>query len=215
MGIGGIAAVVLGAVADAVDLKTALTISAVAPALGVFVCLRLPRPACAAPPCRRADRGGLTSCSSGSAISISSAATSTRRSRSTPRCSARSASSRRSSFRASAASRSTTSASRRPGSGSLGLRQALVEQEFDLYAPGLHHFAFAVETRDEVDGVHARAAAGRRDPARADGSGRSTTRSTTRRSSSIRTASGSRWRRVATRGSSRGRARRSRARRSA
>jgi glyoxylase I family protein len=45
------------------------------------------------------------------------------------------------------------------GSGSLGLRRALAEQEFDLYGPGLHHFAFAVETRDEVDGVHERAAA--------------------------------------------------------
>jgi FSR family fosmidomycin resistance protein-like MFS transporter len=45
MGIGGIAAVVLGAVADALDLKTALTISALAPALGVVVCLRLPAPA--------------------------------------------------------------------------------------------------------------------------------------------------------------------------
>jgi hypothetical protein len=44
MGIGGTAAVVLGAVADVVDLKTALTISAIAPALGVFVCMRLPRP---------------------------------------------------------------------------------------------------------------------------------------------------------------------------
>ena len=44
MGIGGVAAVVLGAVADAVDLKTALTISAIAPALGVVVCLRLPAP---------------------------------------------------------------------------------------------------------------------------------------------------------------------------
>jgi FSR family fosmidomycin resistance protein-like MFS transporter len=44
MGIGGVAAVVLGAVADAIDLKTALTISAVAPALGVLVSLRLPRP---------------------------------------------------------------------------------------------------------------------------------------------------------------------------
>jgi glyoxylase I family protein len=43
------------------------------------------------------------------------------------------------------------------GSGSLGLRQALVEQEFDLYAPGLHHLAFAVERRGEVDGVHERA----------------------------------------------------------
>jgi MFS transporter, FSR family, fosmidomycin resistance protein len=45
MGIGGVAAVILGAVADAVDLKTALTISALAPALGVAVCLRLPAPA--------------------------------------------------------------------------------------------------------------------------------------------------------------------------
>jgi len=45
MGIGGIAAVASGAVADAVDLKAALTISALAPALGVFFCLRLPAPA--------------------------------------------------------------------------------------------------------------------------------------------------------------------------
>ncbi|HUZ82176.1 MAG TPA: MFS transporter [Gaiellaceae bacterium] len=45
MGVGGVAAVVLGAVADAVDLKTALTICAVAPALGVFACLKLPAPA--------------------------------------------------------------------------------------------------------------------------------------------------------------------------
>ncbi|HVP75674.1 MAG TPA: MFS transporter [Gaiellaceae bacterium] len=45
MGIGGVAAVVLGAVADAVDLKTALTICAVGPALGVVFCLRLPAPA--------------------------------------------------------------------------------------------------------------------------------------------------------------------------
>ena len=43
------------------------------------------------------------------------------------------------------------------GSGSLGLRHALVDQEFDLYAPGLHHVSFVVDTRDEVDGVHARA----------------------------------------------------------
>jgi FSR family fosmidomycin resistance protein-like MFS transporter len=50
MGIGGTAAVVLGAIADVIDLKTALTISAIAPALGVFVCLRLPRPV--APPKR-------------------------------------------------------------------------------------------------------------------------------------------------------------------
>jgi FSR family fosmidomycin resistance protein-like MFS transporter len=45
MGIGGVAAVVLGAVADSVDLKTALTISALAPVLGVVLSLRLPRPA--------------------------------------------------------------------------------------------------------------------------------------------------------------------------
>jgi len=44
MGVGGIAAVVLGAVADVVDLRLALTISAAAPALGVFFCLRLPSP---------------------------------------------------------------------------------------------------------------------------------------------------------------------------
>jgi MFS transporter, FSR family, fosmidomycin resistance protein len=45
MGIGGIAAVVAGAIADAVDLKTALTISALAPALGLVFCLKLPAPA--------------------------------------------------------------------------------------------------------------------------------------------------------------------------
>jgi FSR family fosmidomycin resistance protein-like MFS transporter len=45
MGIGGVASVVFGAVADAVDLKTALTISAIAPALGVVFCVRLPAPA--------------------------------------------------------------------------------------------------------------------------------------------------------------------------
>ena len=45
MGVGGVAAVVLGAVADALDLKTALTICAVAPAVGVYFCLRLPAPA--------------------------------------------------------------------------------------------------------------------------------------------------------------------------
>jgi MFS transporter, FSR family, fosmidomycin resistance protein len=42
MGIGGVAAFILGAVADAVDLKTALTICALTPALGVLLCLRLP-----------------------------------------------------------------------------------------------------------------------------------------------------------------------------
>jgi FSR family fosmidomycin resistance protein-like MFS transporter len=45
MGVGGVAAVVLGAVADAVDLKAALTICAVAPAVGVLFCLKLPAPA--------------------------------------------------------------------------------------------------------------------------------------------------------------------------
>jgi glyoxylase I family protein len=45
------------------------------------------------------------------------------------------------------------------GSGSLGLRQALEGQEFDLYAPGLHHLAFAVESRTDVDAVHAAAVA--------------------------------------------------------
>ena len=44
MGIGGVSAVALGAVADAVDLQTALVASAVAPAIGVFLCLRLPAP---------------------------------------------------------------------------------------------------------------------------------------------------------------------------
>ena len=43
-----------------------------------------------------------------------------------------------------------------PGSGSFGLRQALEAQEFELYAPGLHHVALAVESREDVDGVHAR-----------------------------------------------------------
>lgn len=45
MGLGGVAAVALGAVADAVDLRTALTISAAAPAFGVVLCLLLPAPA--------------------------------------------------------------------------------------------------------------------------------------------------------------------------
>jgi catechol 2,3-dioxygenase-like lactoylglutathione lyase family enzyme len=43
------------------------------------------------------------------------------------------------------------------GSGSLGLRQALEEQQFELYAPGLHHLALAVETRADVDAAHAAA----------------------------------------------------------
>jgi FSR family fosmidomycin resistance protein-like MFS transporter len=44
MGIGGVAAVALGAVADSVDLETALVIAACAPAVGVGLCLLLPRP---------------------------------------------------------------------------------------------------------------------------------------------------------------------------
>jgi glyoxylase I family protein len=42
----------------------------------------------------------------------------------------------------------------RPGSGSIGLRQALETQEFSLYAPGLHHVALTVETRADVDAAH-------------------------------------------------------------
>jgi catechol 2,3-dioxygenase-like lactoylglutathione lyase family enzyme len=48
------------------------------------------------------------------------------------------------------------------GSGSLGLRQASgaeAEQPFELYAPGLHHVAFAVERREDVDAAHAAAVA--------------------------------------------------------
>ena len=37
------------------------------------------------------------------------------------------------------------------GSGSLGLRQALEEQEFELYAPGFHHLSLVVESRQDVD----------------------------------------------------------------
>ncbi len=43
------------------------------------------------------------------------------------------------------------------GSGSIGLRQALEEQQFELYAPGFHHLALAVESRDDVDAAHAAA----------------------------------------------------------
>jgi len=44
MGIGGVAAVALGAVADVVDLRVALTACAIAPMIGVAVCLLLPAP---------------------------------------------------------------------------------------------------------------------------------------------------------------------------
>ncbi len=40
------------------------------------------------------------------------------------------------------------------GSGSVGLRQAFEDQAFELYAPGLHHVAFAVDSRADVDTVH-------------------------------------------------------------
>jgi MFS transporter, FSR family, fosmidomycin resistance protein len=43
MGLGGIAAVLLGAVADAIDLQTALYVMAAAPAFGCIACLLLPR----------------------------------------------------------------------------------------------------------------------------------------------------------------------------
>jgi catechol 2,3-dioxygenase-like lactoylglutathione lyase family enzyme len=46
-----------------------------------------------------------------------------------------------------------------PGSGSLGLRQAQEDQAFLLYAPGLHHVAFAVESHEEVDAAHSAAVA--------------------------------------------------------
>jgi catechol 2,3-dioxygenase-like lactoylglutathione lyase family enzyme len=44
-----------------------------------------------------------------------------------------------------------------PGSGSLGLRQSLQNQDFELYAPGLHHLALTVETHDDVAAAHAAA----------------------------------------------------------
>jgi FSR family fosmidomycin resistance protein-like MFS transporter len=44
MGIGGVAAVILGAVADAIDLETALYVAAAAPGFGADVCHFLPAP---------------------------------------------------------------------------------------------------------------------------------------------------------------------------
>jgi FSR family fosmidomycin resistance protein-like MFS transporter len=59
MGVGGVAAVILGAVADTVDLQTALVISAAAPVIGVFFCLRLPAPVRRVqPPSRGRGPGG-------------------------------------------------------------------------------------------------------------------------------------------------------------
>jgi catechol 2,3-dioxygenase-like lactoylglutathione lyase family enzyme len=46
-----------------------------------------------------------------------------------------------------------------PGSGSIGLRQSLKEQPFELYAPGLHHLALAVERTADVDLAHEAAVA--------------------------------------------------------
>ena len=43
------------------------------------------------------------------------------------------------------------------GSGSLGLRQAQEKQAFELYAPGLHHLAFRVESEADVEAAHAAA----------------------------------------------------------
>jgi catechol 2,3-dioxygenase-like lactoylglutathione lyase family enzyme len=43
------------------------------------------------------------------------------------------------------------------GSGSLGLRQALHSQAFELYAPGLHHIALTVHSAADVDAAHAAA----------------------------------------------------------
>jgi catechol 2,3-dioxygenase-like lactoylglutathione lyase family enzyme len=43
------------------------------------------------------------------------------------------------------------------GSGSIGLRQALEEQPFELYAPGFHHLALAVDSPEDVDAAHSAA----------------------------------------------------------
>jgi catechol 2,3-dioxygenase-like lactoylglutathione lyase family enzyme len=50
----------------------------------------------------------------------------------------------------------------RPGSGSIGLRQASgpeAGQAYELYAPGLHHLAFTVDRHGDVDAAHAAAVA--------------------------------------------------------
>ena len=44
MGVGGVAAVALGGLADSIDLETALVVAACAPAVGVGLCLLLPSP---------------------------------------------------------------------------------------------------------------------------------------------------------------------------
>lgn len=50
IGLGGLAAVALGAVADAIDLEAALTVCAIAPILAAVLCLLLPAPALRAAP---------------------------------------------------------------------------------------------------------------------------------------------------------------------
>jgi glyoxylase I family protein len=45
------------------------------------------------------------------------------------------------------------------GSGSIGLRQAQSEQRFELYAPGFHHLAVAVDRAADVDLAHGAAVA--------------------------------------------------------
>jgi hypothetical protein len=50
MGIGGVAAVALGGLADTIDLETALIVAACAPAIGVVLCLFLPSPGRTAAP---------------------------------------------------------------------------------------------------------------------------------------------------------------------
>jgi FSR family fosmidomycin resistance protein-like MFS transporter len=55
MGIGGIAAVALGALADSIDLETALIVSALPPVLGILLSLRLPAPAAARTPLQAAS----------------------------------------------------------------------------------------------------------------------------------------------------------------
>jgi MFS transporter, FSR family, fosmidomycin resistance protein len=56
MGLGGIAAISLGAVADAIDLRTAMLASAGAPVIGLLLCLVLPDPG-GRPERARHDRG--------------------------------------------------------------------------------------------------------------------------------------------------------------
>jgi MFS transporter, FSR family, fosmidomycin resistance protein len=151
MGIGGLAAVALGAVADAVDLKAALVISAVAPVVGVVFSLLLPRPR------RRARRGRLMLAGLGHVDLVC-------------RDLERSLAFYAAVFGPLGLQEPVLFDGERgeeihylrfpqPGSGSLGLRPALEEQRFELYAPGLHHLALAVEGQDEVDAAHAAAVA--------------------------------------------------------